>query len=55
TFLFRKNSLPILYLISYILTYIIRNNIILINSYMSPEPFFTINLRNQNIKVIKIY
>ncbi|PMD26964.1 hypothetical protein NA56DRAFT_562418, partial [Hyaloscypha hepaticicola] len=49
-FLFRKNPLFILYLIFYILTYIIRNNIILINNYISPKSFFIINLENQNIK-----
>ncbi|PMD12947.1 hypothetical protein NA56DRAFT_586389, partial [Hyaloscypha hepaticicola] len=54
-FLFRENPLSILYPISYILTRIICNNIILINNYISPESFFIIDLENQNIKVIKVY
>ncbi|PMD58642.1 uncharacterized protein K444DRAFT_531493, partial [Hyaloscypha bicolor E] len=50
-----ENPLSILYLISYILAYIIRNNTILVNSYISAKPFFTTNLGSINIKVIKVY
>ncbi|PMD50858.1 uncharacterized protein K444DRAFT_546631, partial [Hyaloscypha bicolor E] len=50
-----KNSLSILYLISYILAYIIRNNIVLINSYISAKLFFITNLENIKVKVIKVY
>jgi hypothetical protein len=55
TFLFRENPLPILYLISYILTRVIRDNAILINSYTSPKPFFTTDLGSQDVKAIKVY
>ncbi|KIN08326.1 hypothetical protein OIDMADRAFT_23134 [Oidiodendron maius Zn] len=45
TFLFQENILPILCPISYILTYAIRDNAILVNGYTSAKPFFMINLQ----------
>ncbi len=54
-FLFRENFLSILCLISHILTYIIRDNAILVNSYISAEPFFATDLGSQDIKAIKVY
>jgi len=36
--------LLIFYLISYVLICVIRDNAILVDGYMSPEPFFATNL-----------
>ncbi|KAH9213466.1 hypothetical protein DL95DRAFT_302242, partial [Leptodontidium sp. 2 PMI_412] len=44
TFFFRENPLLILYLISYILTRVIRDNAVLVNGYMSTKPFFATDL-----------
>jgi len=55
TFLFKENPLPILYPISYVLTYAIRDDAILVNGYTSLKPFFTIDLKSQNVKAIKVY
>ncbi|OAR03152.1 hypothetical protein LLEC1_07143, partial [Akanthomyces lecanii] len=44
SFIFYKNPLPILYPISYILTHIIYNNIVDINSFSYIAPFFSIRI-----------
>ncbi|KAF4633412.1 hypothetical protein G7Y89_g4704 [Cudoniella acicularis] len=54
TFLFRENPLPILYPISYILARAIRDDTILVDGYISAEPFYATNLRGENIKAIKV-
>lgn len=55
TFLFQENALPILCLISHILTHVICDNMILVDGYISARPFFTTNLRGQGIKAIKVH
>jgi hypothetical protein len=55
TFLFRENALPILCLISHILTRAIRDDTILVDGYTSARPFFTTNLRGQGMKAIKVH
>ncbi|KAH7314024.1 hypothetical protein BKA65DRAFT_376956, partial [Rhexocercosporidium sp. MPI-PUGE-AT-0058] len=46
TFFFKENPLLILCLISYILTRVIRDNAIFINSYTSIKPFFNTDLKD---------
>jgi hypothetical protein len=53
--LFRENPLFILCPISYILTRVIRDDAILVNSYISAEPFFATDLRGEEIKAIKVH
>ncbi|KAH6714485.1 hypothetical protein BKA61DRAFT_481665, partial [Leptodontidium sp. MPI-SDFR-AT-0119] len=55
TFLFKENPLLILCPIFYILTCAIYNNAVFVNSYTSAKPFFTTDLRSQNVKAIKVY
>ncbi|KAN0103428.1 hypothetical protein V8E51_011741, partial [Hyaloscypha variabilis] len=50
-----ENPLPILYLISYILVRAIYDKVILVDGYISAEPFFTTNLRAVKVKAIKVY
>ncbi|KAH6714675.1 hypothetical protein BKA61DRAFT_481731, partial [Leptodontidium sp. MPI-SDFR-AT-0119] len=50
-----ENPLPILYPISYILARAIYDNVVLVDGYISAEPFFATNLGGAKVKAIKVY
>ncbi|KAI9761437.1 MAG: hypothetical protein M1840_001950 [Geoglossum simile] len=54
-FLFRENTLPILCAISHILTRAIRDDAIIVDDCTSTEPFFTTDLRGQNMEAVEMH